>query len=40
MPQVDMTTLPSGELLLAFNDAPNARSPLVLATSSDGALFK
>ncbi len=35
-PQVDLTALPDGTLLLALNPNATARSPLALATSRDG----
>ena len=35
LPQVDMTELPDGTLLLAYNDESTKRTPLCLAASRD-----
>ena len=36
--QLDAIALPNNTLVVAYNDSPNKRSPLRLATSTDGGL--
>lgn len=38
IPQMDIVSLPNNTLVAAFNDSPNKRTPLRLATSIDGGL--
>ena len=38
MAQMDIVSLPNNTLVAAFNDSPNKRTPLRLATSADGGL--
>ena len=35
---MDIVSLPNNTLVAAFNDSPNKRTPLRLATSADGGL--
>lgn len=36
--QMDVIAIPNNTLVVAYNDSPNKRSPLRLATSTDGGL--
>ena len=38
LPQMDIISLPNSTLVAAFNDSPDKRTPLRLATSADGGV--